>query len=138
MKINEALISLEHSWSREEVLLKIKNGSDSERIINDFISSKQEEIKTLTNFINPQDNILLSEIEELSKIESQLINKIKNQSFNKEDSSLFKKNIQKSNLQSNKKNSFNLGLYMMKWGNKFVFISLLVLSAVALTKQAWA
>jgi hypothetical protein len=27
---------------------------------------------------------------------------------------------------------------MMKWSNKFVFISLLAISAIALTKQAWA
>ena len=34
--------------------------------------------------------------------------------------------------------SFDLGVFMMKWSNKFVFISLLAVSAIALTKQAWA
>ena len=78
MKITEALKSLENSWSREEILVKIKNGEDSEKILNDFCSSKQQEIETLTNFINPEDKVLLSEIEDLSNIESKLINKIKN------------------------------------------------------------
>ena len=137
MKITEALKSLENSWSREEILSKIKNGENSEKIVNDFCSSKQQEIETLTNFINPDDKVLLSEIEDLSNIESKLINKIKNYSFNKVDSS--KKGIvQKQIPQSEKNILFDLGVFMMKWSNKFVFISLLAISAIALTKQAWA
>ena len=137
MKITEALKSLENSWSREEILSKIKNGENSEKIVNDFCSSKQQEIETLTNFINPDDKVLLSEIENLSNIESKLINKIKNYSFNKVDSS---KNeiVQKQIPQPKKEISFDLGFFMMKWSNKFVFISLLAISAIALTKQAWA
>ena len=137
MKITEALKSLENSWSREEILVKIKNGEDSEKIVNDFCSSKQQEIETLTNFINPDDKVLLSEIEDLSNIESKLINKIKNYSFNKVDSSK-KEIVQKQIPQPEKKISFDLGVFMMKWSNKFVFISLLAISAIALTKQAWA
>ena len=137
MKITEALKSLENSWSREEILSKIKNGENSEKIVNDFCSSKQQEIETLTNFINPDDKVLLSEIEDLSNIESKLINKIKNYSFNKVDSSK-KEIVQKEVPQPEKKISFDLGVFMMKWSNKFVFISLLAISAIALTKQAWA
>ena len=137
MKITEALKSLENSWSRDEILVKIKNGEDSEKIVNDFCSSKQKEIETLTNFINPDDKVLLSEIEDLSNIESKLINKIKNYSFNKVDSSK-KEIVQKQVPQPEKKISFDLGVFMMKWSNKFVFISLLAISAIALTKQAWA
>ena len=137
MKITEALKSLENSWSREEILTKIKSGEDSEKIVNDFCSSKQQEIETLTNFINPDDKVLLSEIEDLSNIESKLINKIKNYSFNKVDSSK-KEIVQKQVPQPEKKISFDLGVFMMKWSNKFVFISLLAISAIALTKQAWA
>ena len=137
MKITEALKSLENSWSREEILSKIKNGENSEKIVNDFCSSKKQEIETLTNFINPDDKVLLSEIEDLSNIESKLINKIKNYSFNKVDSSK-KEIVQKQILQSEKKISFDLRVFMMKWSNKFVFISLLAISAIALTKQAWA
>ena len=137
MKITEALKSLENSWSREEILSKIKNGENSEKIVNDFCSSKQQEIETLTNFINPDDKVLLSEIEDLTNIESKLINKIKNYSFNKVYSSK-KEIVQKQVPQPEKKISFNLGVFMMKWSNKFVFISLLAISAIALTKQAWA
>ena len=137
MKITEALKSLENSWSRDEILVKIKNGEDSEKIVNDFCSSKQQEIQTLTNFINPDDKVLLSEIEDLTNIESKLINKIKNYSFNKVDSSK-KEIVQKQVPPPEKKISFDIGVFMMKWSNKFVFISLLAISAIALTKQAWA
>ena len=137
MKITDALISLENSWSREDILIKIKKGVDSEKIVNDFFNAKQQEIETLTNFINPEDKVLLSEIEDLSKIESKLINKIKNYSFKKDQISKNQK-INEIIIKPKVKNSFNLGPFMMKWSNKFVFISLLVLSAIALTKQAWA
>ena len=137
MKITEALKSLENSWSRDEILVKIKNGEDSEKIVNDFCSSKQQEIETLTNFINPDDKVLLSEIENLSNIESKLINKIRNYNFTKVDTSKREK-VLKQISQTEENISFNLGLFMMKWSNKFVFISLLAISAIALTKQAWA
>ena len=137
MKITEALKSLENSWSREEILVKIKNGENSEKIVNDFCSSKQQEIETLTNFINPNDKVLLSEIECLTNIESKLINKIKNYSFTKIDSSKNEKDPKKI-IQPERNKSFKLGFFMMKWSNKFVFISLLAISAIALTKQAWA
>ena len=137
MKITEALKSLENSWSRDEILVKIKNGEDSEKIVNDFFSSKQQEIETLTNFIKPDDKVLLSEIESLANIESKLINKIKNYSFTKIDTSKKEKD-QKKISQPERNISFNLGFFMLKWSNKFVFISLLAISAIALTKQAWA
>ena len=136
MKIAEALKSLDNSWSREDVLIKIKNGEDSEKIVNDFFNTKQQEIEILTNFINTEDKALLSEIEELSNIESKLINKIKNYSSTKTDLSIGETD-QELLIKPGQKKSFNLGLFMMKWSNKFVFISLLVISAIALTKQAW-
>ena len=137
MKITEALKSLENSWSREEILSKIKNGENSEKIVNDFCSSKQQEIETLTNFINPDDKVLLSEIEDLSNIESKLINKIRNYNSTNIDTSKREKFL-KQIPKPEENISFNLGLFMMKWSNKFVFISLLAISAIALTKQAWA
>ena len=137
MKITEALKSLENSWSREEILVKIKNGEDSEKIVNEFCSSKQQEFETINNFIKPEDKILLSEIEILSNIESKLINKIKD--YGSKKNQLLKiENYTKRILKSEQSKSFNLGFFMMKWSNKFVFISLLAISAIALTKQAWA
>ena len=136
MKITEALKSLENSWSRENVLVKIKKGEDSEKIVNDFLNTNQKEIEALTNFINPKDKVLLSEIENLSKIESKLINKIKNYNFTQTDLSIKEKD-QEIFMKPEPKKSFSLGSFMMKWSNKIVFISLLVISAIALTKQAW-
>ena len=137
MKITEALKSLENSWSRDEVLLKIRNGEDSEKIINDFCFSKTQEIETLNNFINQGDKVLLSEIEDLSNIESKLINKIKNYKLDKDLLSKYKED-KKQISKSERNTAFDLGVFMMKWSNKFVFISLLAISAIALTKQAWA
>ena len=134
MDISDALTSLENSWSREDVLLKIKNGANSEKIIDEFLYTKREEIEALTNFINPEDNLLLSEIEEVANIESKLINKIKNHTLTNNQLSKLKKN----NLKLSKKISNNIGFFIMKWCNKFVFISLLIISAIALTKQAWS
>ena len=137
MKIAEALKALENSWSREEVLIKIKNGEDSEKIINDFFKKKNKEIEILTNFINPKNKFLLNEIEKISTIESKLINKIKNFSIDKNQ--LSKKELDQELIWQKEQNvQQKIGMFMMKWSNKFIFISLLVISAIALTKQAWA
>ena len=137
MKITEALKSLENSWSREDILIKIKNGEDSEKIVNEFFYNHQNEIEILTNFINPKDKILLKEIEDLSNCEAKLIEKIKNHKFNEKNFSHIKK-VQKKILKTDQKTSIKLTTFMIKWSNKFVFISLLIISAIALTKQAWA
>ena len=117
--------------------MKIKNGINSEKIVNDFFEAKQKEIKIFTNFINPKDKVKLSEIEKLFYIESKLINKIKIYSLNNNQSTYLEKDPD-TDLKSFKDDFFNLSLFMMKWSNKFVYISLLLISAIALTKQAWA
>ena len=133
MKITEALKSLENSWSRDNILIKIQNGEKSEKIVNDFFDKNKNEIETLTNFINPEDQVLLKEIEYLSNCEAKLIKKIINKNFLSTD----KKN-QINIPQSQQSTSRKFGSFMIKWSNKFVFITLLVISAIALTKQAWA
>ena len=133
MKITEALKSLENSWSRENILIKIKNGEKSEKIVNDFFDKNNNEIETLINFINPEDQVLLKEIEYLTNCEAKLIKKIINKNFLSTD----KKNQIKIP-QSQQSTSRKFGSFMIKWSNKFVFITLLVISAIALTKQAWA
>ena len=133
MKITEALKSLENSWSRENILIKIQKGERSEKIVNDFFDKNKNEIETLTNFINPEDQVLLKEIEYLSNCEAKLIKKIINKNFLSTD----KKNQIKVP-QSQQSTSRKFGSFMIKWSNKFVFITLLVISAIALTKQAWA
>ena len=133
MKITEALKSLENSWSRKNILIKIQKGERSEKIVNDFFDKNKNEIETLTNFINPEDQVLLKEIEYLSNCEAKLIKKIINKNFLSTD----KKNQIKIP-QSQQSTSRKFGSFMIKWSNKFVFITLLVISAIALTKQAWA
>ena len=133
MKIAEALKSLESSWSREDILIKIKNGKDSEKIITEFINTNKLEIETLTNFFKTQDKTILSELEELSNIESKLINKIRDYSFN--NLLLTKDNEIISIPEPNK--PIDIGQFMINWSNKFVFFALILISAVALTKQAW-
>ena len=125
MKIADALNSLENSWSRDEVLKKIKNGASSEKIINDFINTKNKEIETLVTFINPKDNLLLSELEELSKIEFKLINKIKNYNLNNNFPKGEKRKLK--TMKPERTESFDLRNFMMRWSNKFVFIFLLVI-----------
>ena len=137
MKITEALKSLENSWSKEEVLLKIKNGEDLEKIVNEFFNLNLNEIETLTNFINPEDKVLLKELEDLSTCEAKLIKKINNYKLNTNNLPSIERPPKKIS-NPEQKNSFKLGLFMLKWSNKFIFISLLVISAIALTKQAQA
>ena len=73
----------------------------------------------------------------LSNCESRLIKQINNPVSNEDIIPFQKKNVE--NLSLSKKLSFlNVGLIMRKWSNQFIIISLLVLSAVALSKQAWA
>ena len=133
MKITEALKSLENSWSRENILIKIQKGERSEKIVNDFFDKNKNEIETLTNFINPEDQVLLKEIEYLSNCEAKLIKKIINKNFLSTDK---KNQIKISQFQQSTSRKF--GSFMIKWSNKFVFFTLLVISAIALTKQAWA
>ena len=45
MNIKDALKSLDDSWSRDKVLLKIKNGIDPEYIVNEFINEKKKVLK---------------------------------------------------------------------------------------------
>ena len=59
MKITETLKSLDNSWSRNDVLSRIKKGENSEKILNDFLDINQSGIEALSDFITPKDEILL-------------------------------------------------------------------------------
>ena len=137
MNINEALQSLESSWKRDEILLKIKDGINSEKIINDFFNTNKQEIGILKNFMKNNDLFILNEIEQLSNTESKLINKIRN--YNLDEISLSEEEkYQEGVLYHEGEKSFNFFLFMTNWSNKFVIISLVVISAIALSKQAFA
>ena len=137
MSINKILNSLEKSWERDDILLKIKNGLDTDKIVNEFLSNNEVQIKELNTLLRPEDMDLLNQVEKLSTCESKLINKIKNLNYleNNENHQIINQN---DISPSNKFPSKRISSFMINWSNKFVVIALLTISAIALSKQAWA
>ena len=137
MKIKTILNSLEKSWKRDEVLLKIKNGTDSDKIVNEFLAKNEKQIRELNTLLRPEDIDLLNQVEKLSTCESKLINKIKDLNYleNNENHRIIN---QKKILPSNRVASNRISSFMINWSNKVVVIALLTISAIALSKQAWA
>ena len=137
MSITKILNSLEKSWERDDILLKIKNGLDTDKIVNEFLANNEIKIKELNSLLRPEDVDLLNQVEKLSTCESKLINKIKdlNYSENNEHNHVIN---QKKILPTNKVSSNRISSFMINWSNKFVVIALLTISAIALSKQAWA
>jgi len=87
--------------------------------------------------LRPEDFELLNQVEKLSTCESKLINEIKNFNYlenNKNNHILNQKKIVSSNRSSYNK----ISSFMINWSNKVVVIALLTISAIALSKQAWA
>ena len=137
MRISKILNSLENSWERDDILLNIKNGLRTDEIVNEFLMKNKIQIKELNSLLRQEDIDLLNQVELLSTCESRLINEIKNLNLienNENHHIMNKKKIVPSNRVSlNKFSSF-----MINWSNKFVVIALLTISAIALSKQAWA
>ena len=137
MSINKVLNSLEKSWERDYILLNIKKGLGTDEIVNEFLIKNERQIKELNSLLKPEDIELLNQVEKLSTCESKLINEIKNLNYlenNENHQIINKKKIVSSNgVSLNKISSF-----MINWSNKFVVIALLTISAIALSKQAWA
>ena len=136
MSISKVLNSLENSWVRDDILLKIKNGLGTDEIVNEFLMKNERQIKELNSLLRPEDIDLLNQVEKLSTCESKLIKKIVYFNYlenNENDYLINQRNISPSNKLSNRISSF-----MINWSNKFVVIALLTISAIALSKQAWA
>ncbi len=137
MSISKILNSLEKSWERDDILLNIKNGLGTDEIVNEFLMKNERQIKELNSILRPEDIELLNQVEKLSTCESKLINEIKNLNYlenNQNHHIMNKKMIAASN-----RVSFNkISSFMINWSNKFVVIALLTISAIALSKQAWA
>ena len=137
MSISKILDSLEKSWERDDILLNIKKGLGTDEIVNEFLMKNERQIKELNFLLRPEDIELLNQVEKLSTCESKLIKEIKNLNYlenNETHQIMNKKKIVPSNRVSlNKFSSF-----MINWSNKFVVIALLTISAIALSKQAWA
>ena len=137
MSIIKILNSLEISWSREKILTKIKNGHSTDEIINEFLIKNKEQIKELNTLLRPEDIDLLNKVEILSTCEAKLINKINNLNYLKNKDKLYKINEKQLSLP-NRIPTNKISLFMVNWSNKIVIISLLTISAIALSKQAWA
>ena len=137
MSIEKILNSLEKSWERDEILLNIKKGLDTDEIVNDFLAKNNKQIKDLNSLLRPEDFDLLNQVEQLSNCESKLINKISN--INNVENNEKNRTINKERVSFSYKVPANkISLFMINWSNKFVVIALLTISAIALSKQAWA
>ena len=137
MSINQILNSLEKSWERDDILLNIKKGYGTDEIINEFLMKNERQIKELNSLLRPEDIELLNQVEKLSTCESKLINEIKNLNYleNNENHHIMNK---KKIVPSNRVSFNKISSFMINWSNKFVVIALLTISAIALSKQAWA
>ena len=137
MSISKILNSLEKSWERDDILLNIKKGLGTDEIVNEFLMKNEKQIKELNSLFRPEDIELLNQVEKLSTCESKLINEIKNLNYleNNENHHIMNK---KKILTSNRVSYNKISSFMINWSNKFVVIALLTISAIALSKQAWA
>ncbi len=137
MSINKILNSLEKSWERDDILLNLKKGLGTDEIVNEFLVKNERQIKELNSLLRPEDIDLLNQVEQLSTCESKLINEIKNLNYlnNNENYHI----LNQQNIVPSNRVSFNkISSFMINWSNKFVVIALLTISAIALSKQAWA
>ena len=137
MSISKILNYLEKSWERNDILLNIKKGLGTDEIVNQFLIKNERQIKELNSLLRPEDIELLNQVEKLSTCESKLINEIKNLNY-LENSENHKILYQKKIVPSNRVSLNKISSFMVNWSNKFVVIALLTISAVALSKQAWA
>ena len=55
MNLDSVLQSLDNSWSRKEVLIKLRNGTNPENIISEFLSDNKEDIDKLSSFLKSED-----------------------------------------------------------------------------------
>ena len=137
MNISQILQSLENAWEREDILLKIKNGLGTDEIVNEFLINNELKVRELKTFLKPEDIDLLNQVEQLSNCEAKLLNKIINLNNLKNNENNHKVNEKKISI-SNKVPTNRISSFMINWSNKFVVIALLTISAIALSKQAWA
>ena len=137
MNTSKILNSLEKSWDRDDILLNIKKGLGTDQIVNEFLLKNERQIKELNSLLRPEDIVLLDQVEQLSTCESKLINEIKNLNY-LENNEFHPIINQKKIPPSNRFPYERISSLMINWSNKFVLIALLTISAIALSKQAWA
>ena len=137
MILIKILNSLDQSWERDKILFKIKKGLGTDEIVNEFFEKNERQIKELNSLLSLEEINLLNQVEQLSICESKLINKIKNLNYSENNQN--NHIINQINISSsNKVPSNRISSFMINWSNKFVIIALITISAIALSKQAWA
>ena len=137
MSISKILISLEKSWERDDILLNIKKGLGTDEIVNEFLIKNERQIKELNSLLRPEDIELLNQVEQISTCELKLINEIKNLNYLENNENHYIMN-QKRIYPSNRVSFNRISSFMINWSNKVVVIALITISAIALSKQAWA
>ena len=137
MSIRKILTSLDKAWERDDILLDIKNGLSSDEIVDDFLEKNEGVIKELNSLLRPENIALLNQVEQLSTCESKLINKIKVLNYLENNEKDHVINGQKI-LPSSRFSFDSISSFMINWSNKVVVIALITISAIALSKQAWA
>ena len=137
MSIRQILNSLDESWERDNILLNLKKGLGTDEIANEFLVKNERQIKELNSLLRPEDIELLNQVEKLSTCETKLINEIKNLNYLENNENYYIMNKKKI-VPSNRVSFNKISSFMINWSNKFVVIALLTISAIALSKQAWA
>ena len=137
MSISKVLKSLDKSWERDEILIKIRNGLSTDEIVNEFIEKNELKIKELNTLLRPEDIDLLNQVEQLSTCEAKLVNNINNLNYSRNIVDNQKMNEEKISLSNNVATN-SISIFMINWSNKFVIFALIMISAIALSKQAWA
>ena len=101
MNISKILNSLEKSWERDEILIKIKKGLGTDEIVNEFIEKNEVQIKELNTLLSPEYTDLLNQVEQLSTCEAKLVNNINNFNYSKNIGNKHKINEKQISLSSN-------------------------------------
>ena len=132
----EVLRILDKSWSKQNLIEKIKRGQSSEQIVHNFLNENKNNLDIVINLLNQKDNNILNDMETIANCELNLINELKK----KESKSNIKitENIIEINPITKIYKEFKLSLFMKKWSNQFVIGILIMISIISLTKQAWA
>ena len=136
MNNNEALNTLNNSWSKQKLIEKLKRGHSSEKIVQDFINENKNNLDIVINLLNQKENNVLTYMEEIANCELNLISELRK----KENKSKLqmRENSNTINPISQIYKEFQLSLFMKKWSNQFVIGILIIISIISLTKQAWA
>ena len=136
MDNNEALNTLNNSWSKQKLIEKLKRGHSSEKIVQDFINENKNNLDIVINLLNQKDNNVLTYMEEIANCELNLISELRK----KENKSKLqmRENSNTINPISQIYKEFQLSLFIKKWSNQFVIGILIIISIISLTKQAWA